>query len=89
MALGARPGEIQRMILGESLRMAAWGVPLGLGLLGLAAHAASAIVLGVSPLDPRIYVISAAAVTALTVVAAWLPARRATRVDPMEALRCD
>ncbi len=89
MALGARPGEIQRMILGESLRMAAWGVPLGLGLLGLAAHAASAIVLGVSALDPRIYVISAAAVTALTVGAAWLPARRATRVDPMEALRCD
>ena len=89
MALGARPGEIQRMILVESLRMAAWGVPLGLGLLGLAAHAASAIVLGVSPLDPRIYVISAAAVTALTIVAAWLPARRATRVDPMVALRCD
>jgi predicted permease len=89
MALGARPGEIQRMILRESLRMAAWGVPLGLGLLGLAAHAANAIVLGVSPLDPRIYVISAAAVTALTVLAAWLPARRATRVDPMEALRCD
>jgi hypothetical protein len=89
MALGARPAEIQRMILGESLRMAAWGVPLGLVLLGLAAHAASAVVLGVSPLDPRIYVLSAAAVTALTVVAAWLPARRATRVDPMEALRCD
>jgi ABC-type antimicrobial peptide transport system permease subunit len=69
--------------------MAAWGVPLGLGLLGLAAHAASATVLGVSPLDPRIYVISAAVVTALTVVAAWLPAQRATRVDPMVALRCD
>ena len=89
MALGARPDEIQRMILGESLRMAAWGVPLGLGLLALAAQAARAIVLGISPLDPRIYVISAAAVTALTVAAAWLPARRATRIDPMEALRCD
>jgi len=89
MALGARPGEIQRMILAESLRMAAWGVPLGLGLLGLAAHSARSIVLGVSPLDPRIYVISAVAVTALTVGAAWLPARRATRVDPMEALRCN
>jgi predicted permease len=89
MALGARPGEIQRMILGESLRMAAWGVPLGLGLLGLAAHSARTIVLGVSPLDPRIYVLSAAAVTALTILAGWLPARRATRVDPMVALRCD
>jgi len=89
VALGARPGEIERMILGESLRMAAWGVPLGLGLLGLAARAARTAVLGVSPLDPRIYVISAVAVTSLTIAAAWLPARRATRVDPMEALRCD
>ncbi len=89
MALGARPDDIQRMILRESLRMAAWGVPLGLGLLGLAAYYARTIVLGVSPLDPRIYVLSGAAVTALTVGAAWLPARRATRVDPMEALRSE
>lgn len=89
MALGAHPGEIQRMILGESLRMAAWGVPLGLGLLAVAAHFARSVVLGVSPLDPRIYAISAVLVTALTIAAGWLPARRATRVDPMEALRAE
>jgi predicted permease len=89
MALGAHPSEIQRMVLGESLRMAAWGVPLGLVLLAVAAHYARSVVLGISPLDPRIYAISAVLVTALTIAAGWLPARRATRIDPMEALRSE
>ncbi len=89
MAMGARPREIQRLILGESLRMAAWGIPLGLGLLALAGRYARSLVLGVSPLDPRIFLASAAAVLALTMLAAWLPARRATRVDPMAALRSE
>jgi predicted permease len=89
IALGAHPARIQRMILGESLRIAAWGVPLGLGLLAVAARLARSAVLGVSPLDPMIYWISAASVTALTIAAGWLPAWRATRIDPMEALRSD
>jgi predicted permease len=89
MALGARPGEIQRLILGESLRLAAWGVPPGLGLLALAAWYARSLVLGVSPLSPRLYLLSVAVVLALTMLAAWLPARRATRVDPMSALRSE
>jgi ABC-type antimicrobial peptide transport system permease subunit len=89
MAMGARPVEIQRLILGESLRMAAWGIPFGLGLLAVAAYYARSVVLGVSPLDPRIYVLSVVAVLAITMVAAWLPARRATRVDPMAALRSE
>lgn len=89
IALGAHPAQIQRMILGESLWIAAWGVPLGLGLLMAAAQLARSAVLGVSPLDPRIYLISAVLVIAVTLAAGWLPARRATRVDPMEALRAE
>jgi predicted permease len=89
MALGARPAAIERLILGESLRMAAWGIPIGMGLLAAAVWYARSMVLGVSPLDPRIYGLSAAAVLALTLLAAWLPARRATRVDPMAALRSE
>jgi predicted permease len=89
MAMGARPGEIERLILGESLRLAAWGIPIGMALLGTAAWYARSLVLDVSPLDPRIYLLSAAAVLTLTLLAAWLPARRATRVDPMAALRSE
>jgi len=89
MAMGARPVEIQRLILGESLRLAAWGIPIGLGLLALAGWSARSLVLGVSPLDPRLYALSAAAVLAFTMLAAWMPARRATRVDPMTALRSE
>jgi len=89
MAIGASSRSIQRLILGESLKLAAWGVPLGLALLSAAVYGARSMVLGVSPLDPRIYLLSAAAVSAVTVLAGWLPARRATRVDPIEALRSE
>ena len=89
MAIGARPAEIQKLILGESLKLTAWGLPFGLGLLAVASWFARSMVLGISPLDPRTYVLSAAAVVALTLLAGWLPARRATRVDPMAALRSE
>jgi ABC-type antimicrobial peptide transport system permease subunit len=47
------------------------------------------MLLGVTPLDPLAYALSAVGVIALALAAAWLPARRATRVDPMEALRAE
>jgi len=89
MALGARPRQIERLVIGESLRMAAIGVPIGLAGLAAAAQLAGSILLGVTPLDPLAYVLSAVAAVGLALAAAWLPARRATRVDPMEALRAE
>jgi ABC-type antimicrobial peptide transport system permease subunit len=89
MALGAAQPEIQRLVLGESLRIAAWGVPFGLLLLGAAGWSVRSWLLGITPLNPLVYLASVAAVLALTLVAAWLPAARATRVDPMVALRTD
>ena len=89
VALGAGPRQIERLVLGESLRLAAVGVPLGLAGLAAAAKLAGSALLGVTALDPLAYVLSAAAVVGLALMAAWLPARRATQVDPMEALRAE
>jgi predicted permease len=89
MALGAESAEINRMVLSESLRMAALGVPLGLLLLAPLAWSLRSLVIGVTPLSPLMYVSSAAAAVAISLSAAWLPARRATRIDPMTALRSE
>ncbi len=89
MSLGARPNQIQRGILGESLRLCGVGIPIGLALLAIASRFMRSMLLGVSALDPVTYGASAVAVAALALAAAWLPARRATRVDPMEALRSE
>lgn len=89
VALGARPSEIQTMVLGESLRMAAWGVAIGLLLLGAVAWSVRSLVLGVTPLNPVIYAASGAAAAVLALLAAWWPAHRATQVDPMAALRTE
>jgi predicted permease len=89
VALGARPSEIQRMVLGESLRMAAWGIAIGLVLLGAAAWSVRSVVLGVHPLNPAAYLASSAAAVAIALLAAWWPAARATRIDPIAALRSE
>jgi len=89
VALGGQPRQIERLVLGESLRLAAVGVPIGLAGLAMAARFAGSMLLGVTPLDPLAYVLSGVAAVALALAAAWLPARRATRVDPMEALRAE
>ncbi len=89
MALGAESAEINRMVLAESLRMAALGVPLGLLLLAPLAWSVRAFAIGVTPLSPLMYVTSAAAAVTIALSAAWLPARRATRIDPMTALRSE
>ncbi|MFN7998915.1 MAG: FtsX-like permease family protein, partial [Bryobacteraceae bacterium] len=89
VALGARSGEIQRMVLRESLRMAGWGIGIGLALLGIAAWSVRSFVLGVTPLNPGTYVGSAVTAALLAVIAAWWPAVRAAHVDPMAALRSE
>ena len=89
MALGAGPVEIQRMVLAESVRMAAKGIPIGLMMLAGAGWYVRSWLLGITPLNPLVYVSSAAGVLMVTLMAAWLPARRATQVDPMAALRSE
>ena len=87
LALGAEPASIRRMVLVESVRLAAVGIPFGLMLLVASVRYLHSMVLGVSPLNPALYVVSAAAAIAVAFAAGWFPAQRATRVDPIQALR--
>lgn len=87
MALGATPGDVRRMVLTEGVRMVAFGVLAGLAIALPAAHAARKLLFLTSPRDALTFV-GVPAFLALTGLAAcWLPARRATRVDPSRALR--
>lgn len=87
MALGATPGMILRTFLGQALRTACWGLAGALPVALALALSARASFYGITPGDPLIYVAAAAVLLSVAALAAWIPARRAARVNPMEALR--
>ena len=87
MALGAEPERIARMIVGDSVRMAMAGLPLGIGSALLLAPLACALLFDVSPWDVQIFAGTVAFSTAVALTASYLPARRAARLDPAAALR--
>jgi predicted permease len=87
VALGARPGRVLRMVLGEASSMAVLGVAAGVaGALGLSRLIAS-MLYGLKSYDPVTFTASAAVLLCVGLAASWIPARRAARVDPMRALR--
>jgi len=89
MALGASRRDILALVLGKGMTLALGGVGLGaLGSLALA-RLVSGLLYGVTAADPITFVAAAVLLTALAVVACYLPARRAARVDPMIAMRCE
>jgi putative ABC transport system permease protein len=87
VALGAHPAHLRRMVLGQALLLAVAGV--GLGLLGSLAlsRAIAGLLFDLSPTDPATLAGVALLLTAVALLASYLPARRATRVDPLIALR--
>jgi predicted permease len=89
MALGARPAQVMRMVLVQGARPALVGSALGLVLaLGLSRFMGS-LLYGVAPADPPSLVGAALVIGSAAFLACLVPARRATRIDPMTALRCD
>ena len=87
MALGARGPDVLRMVVGQGMRLAGLGVVIGLlGALGLS-RLLTALLFGVKPYDPLTFVSVAFVLTGVSLIACWIPARRATRVDPLIALR--
>jgi putative ABC transport system permease protein len=87
MALGASKQDVLRMVVGGGLRLAIAGVLIGVALSIAAGRFITTLLFGVRATDPLTFSAVAAALLATAVVAAWIPARRATRVDPMVALR--
>lgn len=89
MAVGAQREQISAQFLGVGLRLLGAGTVLGLIGAALAGRAMQTLLFNVPPLHPATFAITAAAMTAVCLFACWLPARRASRVDPIEALRAD
>jgi len=93
VALGAQTKTLLWMVMRESLVLLALGLAIGVPVaLGVARGMASVFkgqLYHVSALDPVAFITAALVVSAMTVVAAWIPARRAAKVDPLTALRCE
>jgi putative ABC transport system permease protein len=87
VALGARPRDVVRLVLGRALRLAVVGLTAGLALSLAASGLISSMLFGLKPIDPMTYAIVLAAVTPVIFLAAVIPAWRATQVDPLMALR--
>jgi len=87
LAMGAQRSDVLRLVVGEGFRLALIG--LGVGAAGALAltHYLSSLLFGVKPNDPLTFVAVSLLLLAVALLAAFIPARRATRVDPMVALR--
>jgi predicted permease len=89
MALGARPADIARMILGGTSRLVSIGLAAGLIVALVATRFIETMLFNVKARDPVLYIALAFILALVALIAAWLPARRAARVDPMKALRAE
>ena len=89
LALGATPGEVRALILREGLGLALRGTVLGLLLAVALGRLCAGILYEVSPVDPLSFTVAPLALIVTALLACWLPARRATRVNPLQALRTD
>jgi predicted permease len=86
MALGASPQQVRRMVVIQGMRLALVGVVLGVASALALTRLMSSLLFGVKPWDPAMIVLVAALLSAVTLLATYLPARRASRVDPVVAL---
>jgi ABC-type antimicrobial peptide transport system permease subunit len=89
IALGAAQGDVLRLVLVDSVRLTATGAAVGAVLALLLGQAMRTLLYGLSPLDPVTFLLVPLLLGAVALAASALPARRAARLDPVIALRCE
>src|SRR5581483_10606487 len=87
IALGAAPRDIRALVVGDGVRLAAAGIAIGIVGGLVASRALTTLLFGVSPTDASTFALSAVALAVAAVAAAYGPARRASRIDPVTLLR--
>ena len=87
IALGAQTGKVLRIVIGQGMRMALAGIGIGLGAALALTRLMASLLFGVAPTDPLVFIGIALLLTLVALLACYVPARRAARIDPMVALR--
>jgi putative ABC transport system permease protein len=89
MALGAQAGDVLRLVIGQGMALVFIGVALGLAASLALTRVMESLLFEVSTTDQATFASVAALLVAVSMLACWIPARRATKVDPIEALHCE
>jgi putative ABC transport system permease protein len=89
MALGAARRDVLRLVVGAGMRLALLGVAAGLAVAFGLTRLMSTLLFGVSATDPIIFGLIPLLIVTVALLACWIPARRATKVDPLDALRIE
>ncbi len=87
MALGAKAKQIQRMVVAQGVRVVILGVIIGVVVAGGTTRALGSLLFGIEPLDIVTFIAMSSAMLAIGLLASYLPARRASNVDPIQSLR--
>jgi len=87
MALGAQAGNIRNMVIRQGMLLAAIGVVVGIGGAFWLAHYLTSFLFGVKAWDPTAFIVTPFVLSVIALLAVWIPARRATQVSPIKALR--